>query len=47
MSTYNQEQGDIVRITVEEAPVEVVVPTEEVVDAPVEKVPAEPVIKKK
>ena len=46
MSTYNQEQGDIVRITVEEAPLEEA-PLEEVVDAPVEKVPAEPVIKKK
>lgn len=43
MDTYNQEQGDITRIKVEEAPVETVAPTEEIVDAPVEEVPAEPV----
>ena len=46
MSTYNQEQGDIVRITVEEAPLEEAL-VKEVVDAPVEEVPAEPIIKKK
>jgi len=45
MDIYNQEQGDIIRITVEQ-PVEafVEVPIEEVVDVPVE-VPPDTIVK--
>jgi hypothetical protein len=50
INTYNQDQGDIIRIQVEEPVVETPVeeePAEEIVEVPVEEIPAEPVKKKK